>query len=238
MTIGANDKKKVYFLVALGLFAGYMVWSNLLSGPSVPKSNDEPSTRPVATAPTIPMPDPTTTGRASAPQRAGTIRGRAEEFHPVVRSKRLEERIDPTQVDPTLRLDLFARVQAVGMGGANRNLFQFSTPPVKEVAQLKGPEPFVKVGPVQPPPPPAKPPDPGPPPPPPITLKFYGFSTARSSGRKTAYFMDGEDILLGGEGDTLKRRYKVVRILPTSVLIEDTDAKRQQSVPLTEEVQG
>jgi hypothetical protein len=153
----------------------------------------------------------------------------------VLRPKRVEDRIDPTAVDPTLRLDLLAHAQTANAAGGIRNLFQFSTPPPKEVAKLAGPEPVVKVGPVQPPPPPPPPP---PTPPPPITIKFYGFSTAAVTGKKTAYFLDGEDILLGREGDTLKRRYKVVRILPTSVLIEDTDAKRQQSVPLTEEAQS
>jgi hypothetical protein len=40
------------------------------------------------------------------------------------------------------------------------------------------------------------------------------------------------------EGDTLKKRYKIVRINPTSIVIEDLDAKRQQSVPLTPESAG
>ena len=40
------------------------------------------------------------------------------------------------------------------------------------------------------------------------------------------------------EGETLKRRYKIIRIGPTSILIEDLDAKRQQSLPLTEENAG
>jgi len=84
--------------------------------------------------------------------------------------------------------------------------------------------------------PPAPPPPP--PPPPPITLKFYGYSTAKDSGKKTAYLLDGEEIYLASEGDTLKRRYRIVRIATNSILIEDLDAKRQQSVPLTEEGVG
>ena len=40
------------------------------------------------------------------------------------------------------------------------------------------------------------------------------------------------------KGETLKRRYKIMRIGPTSILIEDLDAHRQQSVPLTEEGTG
>jgi hypothetical protein len=232
MTLGTGDKKKVILLAVLGIAAAYMVYDNLIAGPSVPT--------PVASSPkngALPPPTiaaPAAPDQAPAPQRARASRGRSDEFHPILRSKRVDERIDPTNVDPTLRLDLLAHVQSAAVAGGNRNLFQFSTPPPKEVPKPTGPEPIVFVGPLQPPPPPPPPP---PAPPPPITIRFYGFSTA-VTGKKTAYFLDGEDILLGREGDTLKRRYKVVRIMPTAVLIEDTDAKRQQTVPLTEEAQS
>ena len=50
--------------------------------------------------------------------------------------------------------------------------------------------------------------------------------------------LDGDEIIYAAEGDTLKRRYKVLRIGPTSVLMEDTESKRQQTVQLAEEVQS
>jgi endonuclease YncB( thermonuclease family) len=78
----------------------------------------------------------------------------------------------------------------------------------------------------------------GPPPPPPIALKYYGFSTARNNGRKVAFFLDGDEISVAGEGETVKKRYRVVRIGVNSVLMEDTESKRQQSLPLTEEQPG
>jgi len=68
-----------------------------------------------------------------------------------------------------------------------------------------------------------------------LSLKYYGISTVRNDGRKAAYFLDGEDILIASEGETLKRRYKLLRISASSVLLEDTESKRQQSVPLTPE---
>jgi hypothetical protein len=71
-----------------------------------------------------------------------------------------------------------------------------------------------------------------------VPLKFYGYATFRRNGRKTAYFLDGDDIVIAAEGDVVKRRYRIVRIGPTSVTVEDTDAKRQQTVPLVEEAQG
>ena len=51
-------------------------------------------------------------------------------------------------------------------------------------------------------------------------------------------FLDGDEILYAAEGDTLKRRYKVIRIMPTSVLMEDTESKHQQPLPLVEESQS
>src|SRR5262249_25149660 len=147
-----------------------------------------------------------------------------------------EDRIVPDKVDPTLRLDLLAKVQNVESAGGTRNLFQMGPPPAKPVELPKGPEPVVVIGPA-PPAPKVETPPPPPPPPPPIPLKFYGFSTVRGNAKKTAYFLDGEDILSASEGDTLKRRYRVVRIGPNSVLMEDTESKRQQSLPLAEESQ-
>ena len=91
------------------------------------------------------------------------------------------------------------------------------------------------MGPLEAPKAPATPAAAADPPPPPITLKFYGFSTVRNNGQKSAYFLDGDDILIASEGQTLKRRYKLVRISANSVLLEDTESKRQQSVPLTQE---
>ena len=157
----------------------------------------------------------------------------------MLHSKRPEDRIDPMTIDPILRLDLLAKVQGVELAGGSRNLFQFSTPPVK-VEALKGPEPKVVPKPgspvVQAGDDPAKPA--GPPPPPPINLKYYGFSTARNNGRKTAFFLDGDEISVAAEGDTVKKRYRVVRIGVNSVVMEDTESKRQQSLPLTEEQPG
>jgi hypothetical protein len=73
------------------------------------------------------------------------------------------------------------------------------------------------------------------PPPSPISLKYYGFSSAPGNTVKTAFFLDGEDILVAKEGETLKRRYRLVRIGVNSVVMEDTESKRQQTIPLSEE---
>ena len=249
MKLGTENKKKVAFLALLALLAGYLLYTNVFSGPGgTPDRGGAPPAQETAraSAPAPPGPEGAPgqeTARTEAPRAPDSNRSGSsahnEEFHPVLHSKRPEDRIDPMSIDPVLRLDLLAKVQGVELAGGSRNLFQFSTPPVK-VEALKGPEPKVIHKPALPGvragDDPAKPA--GPPPPPPINLKYYGFSTARNNGRKTAFFLDGDEISVVAEGDTVKKRYRVVRIGVNSVLMEDTESKRQQSLPLTEEQPG
>jgi hypothetical protein len=230
MKLGANEPKKLVLLGLFGLAALYLVYTNVLSGPS---NRETPAAARVGDAPAVPGVSAPAESAQTAP-RAQAGRGRSDEFHPVLRSKRPEDRIDPTKVDPTLRRDLLAKLQAVESTGTGRNLFQFGQAPPKELP--KGPEPKVPLKPLTAVVASTEPPKPtGPPPPPPINLKYYGYTSPRVGGLKTAFFLDGEDILVAKEGDTLKRRYRLVRIGVTSVVMEDTESKRQQTIPLAEE---
>ncbi|HEV3333046.1 MAG TPA: hypothetical protein VG096_18790 [Bryobacteraceae bacterium] len=232
MKLGANEPKKIVMLGLLAVVAGYLLYSNVLAGPS---NRETPVAAPnrAADVPAIAGAGAAVVPAAATTPRASAGRGRSDEFHPVLRSKRPEDQIDPTKVDPTLRRDLLAKLQAVTASGPGRNLFQFGQAPVKPPT---GPDITVKLKPPMPVPTVTEPPKPtGPPPPPPITLKYYGFTSARAGGGKTAFFLDGEDILVAKEGDTLKRRYRVVRIGLTSVVMEDTESKQQRTIPLTEE---
>jgi hypothetical protein len=237
MSLGKINKKTAVWLSLLGLLAAYSVYTNVLSGPDTPPSS---ATHTAADSASSPVTMATAVGSAAAP-RVPASRGRADEFHPVYIPRRIEDRLPGEKIDPTLRGELLAKVQSVSLAGGARNLFAFSPPPPKEAPKLAGPEPKVAVvrpfvGPKEPPPPaPPKPPTP-PPPPPPITLKFYGFATRSDSGKRTAYFLDDAgEILMASEGDTVKRRYKIVRIGTSSVTIDDLDAKHQSSVPIIDE---
>jgi len=179
---------------------------------------------------------------ATEPRRiVSPSRSRNDEFHPSLRSKRKEDQIDPRTVDPTLRLDLLAKVQAVKLDGGQRNLFQFGK--AEAVVEMKGPEPKIEpkrlaMGPPEAPPPP---PPPGPPPPPvspPITFKYYGVATKRIDNKKTAFFLDGEDIILATEGMTVKKRWRVVRINADSIVLEDVELKREQTLKISEDAGG
>lgn len=241
MKLGTENKKQLVVLGVLLVIMAYFLYTNVLSGPSAPapapRTAASMSAAPAALPPGGAASETAPVARPSA-RRPGS-HDSGDEWHPVYLDPNPAKRPDPARIDPTLQLDRFAKVQSVELAGGARNLFQFGAAPpaaAKTLVAAAGPEPKVHIftGPRQPPPP--APPAP-PPPPPPITLKFYGYSLG-DTGKRTAYLLDGDDIFLASEGDTLKRKYKILRIQSNSILIEDLDAKRQQSVPLTEEGQG
>ena len=248
MNLGTDNKKSVWALAALGVVAAYFFYTNVLSDSSsaaVPPKSAALTERERAAAEIsgAPAPVPSTAPAsqpATSPRQSGAAnRSRGDEFHPSLRSKRKEDQIDPLTVDPTLRLDLLAKVQSVKLDGGQRNLFQFGKAELVATA-LDGPEQKIvpkrgRMGPEEAPPPP---PPPVVPPPPPITMKYYGLATKRIDGKKTAFFLDGEDILLATEGMTVKKRYKIVRINPESVVIEDTEVKREQTLKISEDAGG
>jgi len=243
MKLTPERKRLVYLLGALVVLGGYSLYTNVLSSPSSSEPS-RPAPAPAPVRPATPARSASTTAAASGLESGPSV-GRQSvygrsgaEFRPSIGSKRPEDRIDPLTIDPTLRLDLLAKVQAVNMEGGQRNLFAMSTPPPAPLP----PEPKVPVKGVQrafgpqPQPPPPKPP--AAPPPPPINLKYYGYSSAASGNKKHAFFLDGDDILVAGEGEMMKKRYRVVKIGVHSATVEDTQYKHEQTLPLQEEAAG
>jgi hypothetical protein len=174
-----------------------------------------------------------------APDTGGARRGQAaiQDFKPTLK---LPDGADVSRIDPALKLELLAELQTLPLEGGERSLFEFGAAP-----QPKTPTPIV--APVKPimPLPPATPAIPAPPPKPaipPIPLKYYGYvSESRMvtpGAAKRAFFLDGEDIVVAGENDTIHNHFKVIRIGPTSAVVEDTTNKNQQTLPLIEELQG
>jgi hypothetical protein len=229
-------------LGGLALVLGYLVWSNLLSGggsSSPPASPPAHALTPYAgVAPEPPSP----IASAGPPPGPGANRGGAratslEDFKPSMKRARLAAS-DPTQVDPTLRLDLLARLQSAKFEGNMRSLFEFSQAPpplpIKEPAHINV-GPARQFGPQAAEPPKAPP---AAPPPPPIALKFYGFVNPARPDVKSAFFLDGDDILVAAEGQTIRNRYRIVRIGVNSALVEDIQYKNQQTLPLVAEDQG
>jgi hypothetical protein len=234
MKLGAENKKQVYILAGLSVVAAYFVYSTFLAGPSVAPSSPPAPTHPATVAAPAAAPEPE--AQPAGPPRAPSASGRSDEFKPKLRSKRPEERIDPTRVDPTLQLDLLAKLQAVPAPGGSHNLFLIASPPA---ALPKGPEPVVAKKPVMGPsalPPPPPPPAPPPPRQPvPINVKYYGWASPSGSERKRAFFLDGDDPVIKAEGETIKGHYRVVKIGPTSVVVIDTNDKLEQTLKRVED---
>jgi hypothetical protein len=237
MKVGA-EPKKIAMLGGLVLVGGYLFYANVLSqssdGPP-PALHDE---KPASVAPVAAT--TAKSAKTSGVRRSSRARN-SEDFRPSLKLPQGEDRPDPMSIDPTLRLDLLAKVQAVELQGGQRNLFQFGTAPPPPAPELKGPEPKVpiksaaeirkeiekrkaeaKANPSVAP----------------IHLKYYGYTSVRGESARKAFFLDGDDILVASEGDVVKKRYRVVRIGVNSVVMEDTHSKTQQTIRLLEEVAG
>jgi hypothetical protein len=226
------EQKKMAFLGGLVLVGGYIFYTNVLAGPDV-------DTKKTPARPAAGVTTPAVTGAPNIARAKVPVRGAARDFKPTLKF-RPEERPNYATIDPTLKLDLLAKVQSVEVEGGSRSLFQFSTAPVAAAAQSA-----TQVGPIhpvarfigpQPPPPPVVPPPP--PPPPPITLKFYGYSTPRADGQKRAFFLDGDDIFVAAEGDLIKKRYRVIQIQVNSVIMEDTEHKNNRQTLILQQEQA
>jgi hypothetical protein len=130
----------------------------------------------------------------------------------------------PRSLDPTLRFDWLRASEDTKYEGKGRNIF---------LAQVDIPAPIVPVRtaePAAPAPPPGPPP---PPPPPPINLKYFGFAS-KPGEPKRVFLSEGEDVFIAGEGEIVDRRYKIIRITPMAVDIEDVLTNNRQSIPLTQ----
>jgi hypothetical protein len=165
---------------------------------------------PKAAAPTPPIPtlSPTATSRAAGTGRTG--KGHGKKASTAARS-----------LDPSLRYDLLKASEDTKYEGTGRNVFMTQAEIPQPVAPVKTDEEKAAEN---------RPPQP--PPPRPINLKFFGFAS-RPGEAKKIFLSEGEDVFIAAEGDVVNRHYKVLRISPTSVEIEDVLNNNRQSIPLT-----
>jgi hypothetical protein len=125
-------------------------------------------------------------------------------------------------LDPTLRYEWLRASEDTKYEGTGRNIFRAQAEEI--------PKPVARAQTDTPPPVDTGPPPP--PPPPPINLKFFGFANKPGEPRKV-FLSEGEDIFIAGEGDIIDRRYKILRITPGAVEVEDVLNNNRQSIPLT-----
>jgi hypothetical protein len=236
MKLGA-EPKKVVILGALLAVAALVLYFNVFAG-------DSPAPRPVATPAPAPVSDPVVipaTHAAKLDRKAAASRsGNVQEFKLRQGVEPGQPAPDPATIDPTLRLDLLAKVQKVEMPGQLRNIFQYgAAPPPPAPKPVELPKNVPKIAINQPPAPTGPPPPPPVPTAPPMTFKYYGYKISKADGHKQAFLLDGEDIIVAGENEDMKRgRYKIIRIGTNSITIEDEQFKSSQTLPLLEDAPG
>ena len=165
---------------------------------------------------------PSSSPPAPVTATASTAGGAAKPVMRRTSSGKLVPVIEP-RLDPTLDLKLLAQSEETKYAGNGRNIFVVGSLPTIPTAKGNGStdhpdgiRPAAQV-----------------PPPPPITLKFFGFAN-RPGEPKKVFLAQGEDVFIAGEGEIVNRRYRVLRISPNAVEMEDVLNNNRQSIPLTQ----
>lgn len=136
------------------------------------------------------------------------------------RTKFLAAALAPT-LDPRLRFDLLKSSEEVKYEGTGRNIFSAqSAPEIPKVVDNPRTDKQASV-------------PKGPPPPPPINLTFFGYATRSGEPRKI-FLVQGDNVFSAREGDIVAGRYRIMKINPTSVEIQDVLSNNTQTIPLTQ----
>lgn len=206
MKLGTENRKQ---MIAASVLAGLLVL--LLLYQFVPSSSTIASTTPSASGP---LALPAKLARPAA--RHGSGAGTAKKERP------------PQSLDPTLHLAELAAAEQIKYEGSGRNIFvsqkdvEIPKPiaPGRTDGRTEGGNGSIYQVPAVAAPPP-------------IPLKFFGFASKPGEPKRIFLSKDG-DVFIAGEGEIVDRRYKVLRISPTAVEIQDVvGSGPPQSIPLT-----
>jgi hypothetical protein len=214
--LGIENRKQLIAAAALGLVALLVIAYEF-----IPSSSTNASTAPATTA--TDSHTLAANGHPAAHHGSGSTTGKKER---------------PAQsLDPTLHLQQLASAEQITYEGSGRNIFVSEAETTIPTPQGNGTtdkgdknKDKGKIDPkdvaIYTPPPAAVQP--------PIPLKFFGFAN-RPGEPKKVFLSKGDDVFIASEGEIVDRRYKVVRISPTSVDIQDVvGSGPPQSIPLTQ----
>lgn len=205
MKLGTENRKQIIVAGVLGVVLLIVIAYEFMPSSSTIASTTPSSTVDPLAAPIVPA---RSAGHQAAPVKA-------------------KKQTPAQSLDPTLHLKLLAATEAIKYDGSGRNIFISQAEDVK-IPTVIGPAATDH-----------KPGEntytpPAPPPAIPIPLKFFGFSS-RPGEPKRIFLIKGEDTFIAGEGEIVDRRYKVVKISPTSVDIQDVvGSGPPQNIPLTQ----
>lgn len=131
--------------------------------------------------------------------------------------------------NPHIRMEQIERARSAEYKGSGRNPFSPAAAPVAIAKPVKGEKKIEDYGPKLPPPPP--------PPPPcilPANVKFYGYASVNGAARH-AFFYDGDDVHIVGEGDVLLKRFRIIRIGNANLEFEEITRGCTGTAPLEEQ---
>jgi hypothetical protein len=151
------------------------------------------------------------------------LSSRPSQIAPVVSSA--DEKFRPIAVEnPALKLELLERLKKLQYEGSHRNIFSSVAPPPASAV----PPPVIA------PPPLTTPTGSSGPAPLVIPASLYGFVTDVQTGRRQAFFVEGENVYIVGVGELLLGRYRLIRIGNSSVELEETATGRRATLTMEE----
>jgi hypothetical protein len=150
--------------------------------------------------------------RSSGPGISGVLASDTS-FHPL----NVEE--------PHLRLDLLDKIKKLDYSGSHRNIFIFGPPPPppKSAEQIAR-DNYRAQGPQKPPPPP------------PVTVpaQLFGSALMSKTGKRVAFFLQGDEVLVVEEGSVFMDRYRLDKINNDSADVEETSSGRHATVQMVQ----
>jgi|SRR5215472_1229492 len=138
--------------------------------------------------------------------------------------------------NPHIRMEQIDRARSAEYKGSGRNPFSPTAAPASAAAAARVAQQAEKQFPIYdlPQPKPIDPPPPAPVLPP--NVKFYGYGSGGPKGpSRRAYFYDGDDEHILGEGDVLLKRFRIIRIGNDHIEFEDINTHRVGTAPIEAE---
>jgi len=136
-----------------------------------------------------------------------------------------DTKFQPINVDePHLRVDLLEKLKNEEYAGSHRNIFAFGPPPPPPLTPAEIAHRDHKTY--------------GPPPPPPpqpvvVGATLFGFASMPQTGKRVAFFLDGDDVVVVSEGGVFLNRFRLTKIGNDSADVEEISSKRHVTVPMT-----
>lgn len=122
---------------------------------------------------------------------------------------------DLAKYDPSVHFAALKKLDSRPLPDADRNPFEDVGGMASPLAMASAPAPVAPVG---------------PPPPPPIPLKAVGYNDM-PGGKKQAMITNNDELVMAYEGNVIAGKYKVVKIDPSMVVVEDGDTHKTIELP-------